>query len=104
MIKKADVFLIGAILIFSIALFFLVSPTDKGSEAVIRVNNEVIYRLPLNKDTEIKLTGNTVVIENGYAFVSSATCPDKICVNHQKISKSGQSIICLPNGVIVEVE
>ena len=105
MIKKADIILIATIIIFSVAAFFLLSlPTDKGITAVIRIDNEVMYRLPLDKDTEIELTGNTVVIENGYAFVQSANCPDKVCVNHQKISKSGQSIICLPNGVIVEVE
>ena len=104
MIKKADIILIAAIICISIALFFLLVPTNSGNEAVIRVDNQELYRLPLDRDCEIKLSGNTVVIKDGCAFMESADCPDKICVNHMEISKKGQSIICLPNGVIVEVE
>jgi len=47
---------------------------------------------------------NVLVIENGEASIKSATCPDKICVSHRKISKSGETIVCLPNKVVVEIE
>ena len=30
-------------------------------------------------------------------------CPDKICVNHAAISKKGETIVCLPHKVVVEV-
>ena len=32
-----------------------------------------------------------------------ADCPDLICVHHKPISRQGESIVCLPHKVIVEV-
>ena len=47
---------------------------------------------------------NLLVIQDGKADVTEASCPDGICVNHRAISKQGQSIVCLPNKVVVEIE
>lgn len=47
---------------------------------------------------------NTLVIENGKADMISADCPDKLCVNQPAISSNGETIVCLPNKVVVEVE
>ena len=33
-----------------------------------------------------------------------ADCPDQICVSHRKISRDGESIICLPNQVVVTIQ
>ncbi len=46
---------------------------------------------------------NIVVIERGETFVAEANCPDKICVNHSEIGNVGESIICLPHKLIVEI-
>ena len=61
---------------------------------------------PLNKDGVFSLNGgtNTLVIENGEAWVSEANCPDKVCMGMGKISKNGEFIACLPNQVIIVVE
>ena len=45
-----------------------------------------------------------VTIENGKADMISADCPDKLCVNQHAISSNGETIVCLPNKVVVEVE
>ncbi len=51
-------------------------------------------------------TGGLVdlVIANGQADVTEADCPDHICVKHRPISRAGESIVCLPNRVVVTVE
>ena len=33
-----------------------------------------------------------------------ADCRDQLCVNQKAISADGESIICLPNKIVVEVE
>ena len=46
---------------------------------------------------------NTVCVRPGRIAIISASCPDQICVKHKAISKNGESIICLPHAVYVEV-
>lgn len=46
---------------------------------------------------------NVLVIHNGTAAVTEASCPDGICVKHKSISLRNESIVCLPNKVIVEI-
>ena len=36
--------------------------------------------------------------------MTKADCPDKLCVNQNAVSKNGESIICLPNKVVVTVD
>jgi hypothetical protein len=43
-------------------------------------------------------------ISDGYARIAEADCPDKLCVKDGMISKPGQSLVCLPNKVVVEVK
>lgn len=105
MLKKADIILIAALALLAVlTLLFPLLNTASGSEAVILVKNNELYRLPLNKDTEVDLGTNVVKIENGEVFVESATCPDKVCVHHSPIKNKGDAIICVPNGIVVEVE
>ena len=35
---------------------------------------------------------------------SFADCPDKLCVHQKAVSRDGESIICLPNKVVVSIE
>jgi hypothetical protein len=44
----------------------------------------------------VELTGNGV-------FVKEANCPDQICVKWGKISKTGQTIVCLPHKVVISI-
>ena len=32
-----------------------------------------------------------------------SSCPDLICVKHQAVSGTGESIICLPHKLIIEI-
>lgn len=105
-----DLVIVGALLIAALlALLVIRNRQEKqtGTDAVVTVrtaDGDEIY--PLNKDGLFSLNGgtNTLVIENGEAWVSEADCPDKICMGMGKISKNGEFIACLPNQVIIVVE
>ena len=75
-----------------------------GKTVTVKENNKTVYSGSLYENKTIKLAGNTVEIKNGKVRVSSADCKNQICVNHKPISKKGESIICLPNKVLAEVE
>lgn len=79
-----------------------------GAAATIYVDSEEYGTYPLAVNRTITIAGedgaeNVVEIKDGYVFMKSATCPNQICVHTGKISKEGQSIVCLPNRVSVYV-
>lgn len=106
MVKKADIILFAGLILMSLGLFALIffSPKDSGNTLVITVNNTEYCRVPLNEDTEIILPANTVTVKDGKAYMKDARCSDKICINQGEISKIGETVVCLPAGVILEVE
>ena len=81
------------------------------TDAVVKINASETARYPLSENitTEI-LSGennefsNTLVIENGKVRVSSANCPDKICAGHKAVSYTGESIVCLPHKLVIEIK
>ena len=106
---KRDLILIGILLLAASALFFLFTEKQAGEEgaaAVVTVDGTEIARYPLNRNGTFVLNGgsNTLVIENGEAWISEANCPDKLCMGFGKISKKGEIIVCLPNRLIVVIE
>lgn len=65
------------------------------------------YRLDENVDTVIEgYRGGTnhLIIRDGGVSISEATCPDKVCVRQGVIRETGQSLVCLPNKVIVTIK
>ena len=44
------------------------------------------------------------MIEDGSVRMEWADCPDQLCVQHRGISRDGESIICLPNQIVISVE
>ncbi|MDR0425692.1 MAG: NusG domain II-containing protein [Clostridiales bacterium] len=57
----------------------------------------------LGTDARIELAGLTVVIEGGRAYVVGAACPDKLCEAHPSIGRSGESIVCLPQRIVIKI-
>ena len=106
-----DLILVGMLLLAALQLFFLMrekqtKETGTGAVAVVTVDGEEFGRYSLNENGTFLLNGgsNTLVIENGEAWVSEANCPDKVCMGMGKISRNGEFIACLPNRLIVIVE
>ncbi len=107
--RRNDMLLIMAILSAILILALTYSLTRKeGAYAVVLKNNEEIGRYSLAEDREVPIkTGDKVTnilsIKDGKAQMESAVCPDKICVKHRPIDKSGQTIVCLPEKVVVKI-
>lgn len=104
--RRIDVILIGALLIISAVLYFVINSGTAGGEAVVRVKGEVVERHKLSESGTYPLNGGTniLVIEDGYAYISEAHCPDKYCMKQGKIHYTGQCLTCLPNKLTVTIE
>lgn len=106
---KNDIILIAAVvLIAAIALICLLLFRRDGKTVAVYVNKELYGTYPLSEDitVEIKTANgrNLLVISDGKASVTEASCPDLICVEHHAVWAEGEQIVCLPNKVVVSIE
>ncbi len=89
------------------ALAFLLRSFNLQNPVVrIKKGNQIVEEIRMSdvEDYEIVNLGtNKVRIEHDGVYMENANCPDKLCVHQGRISKTGQSIICLPNKIIVEI-
>lgn len=105
-LKKWDLLLVGGFLLLAAALFVAFQLSGgEGAGVVIRVNGEETARYSLYQNGTYPLNGgtNTLVIQDGEAWLSHADCPDSLCVKQGKIRAEGQIITCLPNRLTVTV-
>ena len=82
---------------------------DDGAFAVVTVNGTVSARYPLDTDAEIRLESenggyNILVIKDGKADVTEASCPDHVCVDQRAVGRTGEAITCLPNKTVITIE
>ena len=104
--KKRDIILIASILIVAIAFFLIVELTkEEGAGVTVKVDGVKVAEYSLSKNGTYPLNGGTniLVIEDGKAYLTDANCPDKLCVHQGKISRTGETITCLPNKLTVTV-
>ncbi|MEA4901420.1 NusG domain II-containing protein [Desulfitobacterium sp.] len=115
--KKIEKVIIGIILLLSIASLGIMTVSRSNSHnstIVIQVNNKVVREIPLNYSSEIKtydfnFNGNTAYIESKDGRVrllemSKDLCPNSICSNTGWISQTYQSIVCMPNQIIITIK
>lgn len=107
--KKADIILVVIILIIGCsALMYINMNKEEGTMVVVTVGGEVIETLSIEKDQTIEIQGpvatNVLQIKDGYADIIDATCNDEVCVHSRKIKNNNETIICLPNELIVKVQ
>lgn len=106
---RNDILLIGGFLLAAavFALIFFLSRKEGAYAAVIK-NGTEIARYALAEDGEYPITDgetvtNLLVISGGKAEIAEAVCPDQICVNHRAVSGAGETIVCLPQEVVIKI-
>ena len=114
MMKKNDIILLALITVVTLITIgalriWQISNTKETAVAVVTIDGVVYGTYPLSNDYTERIefpdgSYNILTISDGYADVTEASCPDQVCVHHNHIKYSGESIVCLPNRMIVEVK
>lgn len=107
--RKNDILLIVGLLAVSgvLALLLMVNRQD-GRMVVVRYGSEIRGQYSISETLTVPIENgqggkNTVHIQKGVVWMEEANCPDHLCVQQGKIRYAGESIICLPNAVVVEI-
>ena len=84
------------------------SGSQEALTAVISVDGTEVERIPLAQETRRTVEGGGYTLEicltDTEVWVEHSDCPTQDCVHTGRISRSGQSIVCLPARVVVELE
>ena len=106
---KNDVIFISFLALFCIAICVWVysGGNVEGSNIVITVDGKEYGKYSLLEEQTITIKEgdkiNVIEIKAGKATMKEASCPDHLCVNQNDISYDKESIICLPNKVVISV-
>ena len=108
MIKKADILLACFMIVIGVSSSIaLAGSGESGSYAEITVSGDYYgtYDLYENQEISIRENGHTNIlkIENGSISMIESDCHNKQCIKQGAISKSSQTIVCLPNQVLVNI-
>ncbi|MEG2322575.1 MAG: NusG domain II-containing protein [Bacilli bacterium] len=106
--NKNDVKLIIIILIIVVSFFtyFYITKTDTN-KALVYHNNDLILEINLNINNNYEVNGDNgkVIIEvlNKKIKVISENSPNHLCSKQGYIEDSYQSIVCLPNHILIQI-
>ncbi|MDE6364484.1 MAG: NusG domain II-containing protein [Lachnospiraceae bacterium] len=106
--KKDLIVMIAAVIAIAVSAI-AASFYQKNEGDTIRITIDGVlygeYSLAKNQTVTMdeKLGHNKLVIEDGSAYMAEADCADKYCMAYKPISKSGETIICLPHRLVAEV-
>lgn len=107
--KKADIILFFAVTVAAAVFFLFAFFTRDGEYAAVYVDGDLVGRYALDSDVTVNVPCadggyNAVTVADGRVYVSDADCPDRTCVRSGAVSKTGQSIICLPHRLMIVIE
>lgn len=108
---KADLVLIGILLLTGFTCLLAVRLLVQKGGAMVRILSDGqlygTYRLTSDQEILIQKEGevvNILKISDRKAKMIQADCPDQLCVHQRAICRQGETIVCLPNKIVVEIE
>lgn len=106
-----DILIAVVVVCCAAAVYFYYSAVSgSGSIAIVAKNNIELYRIDISQvdepyDLTVDKEHNVVLyVENDGISFKSSDCKDQLCVKMGKISKDGETVVCLPNGCTVFID
>lgn len=109
--RKNDYLLIILIIILAAGIHFLLRASSVNTDLAFEIRHgdnvvQTVKRSALMNAAEFSITtpdGNVLVEidPNKGARIVESPCPDKLCLHQGYINKSGQTILCLPEKILI---
>lgn len=116
MMKPGDIVLLVFLVVLSFLPVIIFSYANRSSNveyniALISVDGEVLHHFELKDDAQQEVYvytdghghENTIVREGTIVTISEASCPDQLCVRQGDAYRVGDTLVCLPHRLLVEV-
>ena len=107
---KRDIVFIAAAAVILLIVFIIsrLIYSRPGDKVRVEYEGRLVGEYALAEDKSIYIpdeenTKNILNISGGEVYMSEADCPDKLCIKQGRIKNGGESIVCLPNSVVITV-
>lgn len=111
--KIGDGILIIAIIAAAVLSISLASGQNNGptaAYAVVEVNGKESLRIALGEKQAVRIFTvdgfrgkSRIEVKDGKVRMLESDCPDKLCVGMGWAEKTGDSIVCVPNRVVIKM-
>ena len=102
---------LDAVVVLAVVLLAVGTALLEGSlTATVKHRGQVVAQVELSSlpgEKTIAIDGTyhlTVILDKTGAAVTDSDCPGRDCVHTGRITRAGQSIVCLPEQVVVTLE
>ena len=115
--KRGDMILIGIVIVAALAFIvpkWLLQDTSENLHngnmyAEITVDGKLYKQVEITEEEqiiEVKTDDgyNTLKVHNNGIEMIDADCPDKVCLGFGFVTHKGDTIVCLPHRVLVELK
>lgn len=112
-LKPGDILIILFLVISSflpLLIFSWQQSQTSDLEAVLRVDGQEIRRFSLAENYQESYEYytadgdyNLIEVQDGKIRIAEADCRDQVCVRRGWASKNGETIVCLPHKLVLEV-
>ncbi|MCH4168157.1 MAG: NusG domain II-containing protein [Streptococcaceae bacterium] len=113
-LKPFDYLIVSLLVICSFLPFVLLKNSNSSNSEVwaeLRVDGKLIKKFDLsqNEATNYRYVDddgdyNLIEVKNQQIRIKEANCGDQICVKRGWIKKSGETIVCLPHKLVIEIK
>lgn len=107
---KADIIILAFILMAAFAAYVIPAllQSDEAGEVSVYQDGVLLYQCSLEEDQTITVSSpegyNLLLIDESEVRVTDADCPDQLCIRQRAISRKGESIICLPHKLVIQID
>ena len=111
--RKNDLLLVAFLLILAGAIYIFLLPKAGAGDYSYEIRRDAavlhtvkVSELKTNTKFHITTEHGKVIVDldpAGGASIIASPCPDKLCIHQGHINKIGQTVLCLPEKVLVTV-
>lgn len=108
---KKDIMFLSGVLLTAVVLWLIPRLFHADTPARVRIfrDGREIGAYLMAEERMLTITCedesyNLILISDGQVCVSDADCPDGLCIRQSAISREGESIICLPHKLVIQIE
>ncbi len=108
-INKFDIILIISIICIS-SIFIIINKNNskQGTNALVYYDNKLIKTIDLSVDKIYNVKGYNgnvkIIVKDNKIKVDKENSPHHLCSKQGYISKSYETIVCLPNKIVIEID